>query len=177
MIESGTWVSAWIGLGGNLGHPAAALQDALDAVGRISGVELVAISSVYQSAPVGLSAQPDFLNAVARIDTSFEPGELLEQLLRIETEQGRVRLGERFGPRLIDLDLLLYNETVLQTEGLTLPHPRMFERRFVLEPLAELEGDMALVGGRRLCDCLRACSDQRLDKIGFLRFASQRGIS
>jgi 2-amino-4-hydroxy-6-hydroxymethyldihydropteridine diphosphokinase len=177
MIESGTWVSAWIGLGGNLGHPAAALQDALDAVGRISGVELVAVSSVYQSAPVGLSAQPDFLNAVARIDTSFEPGELLEQLLRIETEQGRVRLGERFGPRLIDLDLLLYNETVLQTEGLTLPHPRMFERRFVLEPLAELEGDMALVGGRRLCDCLRACSDQRLDKIGFLRFASQRGIS
>ena len=177
MIESGTWVSAWIGLGGNLGHPAAALQDALDAVGRISGVELVAVSSVYQSAPVGLSAQPDFLNAVARIDTSFEPGELLEQLLRIETEQGRVRLGERFGPRLIDLDLLLYNETVLQTEDLTLPHPRMFERRFVLEPLAELEGDMALVGGRRLCDCLRACSDQRLDKIGFLRFASQRGIS
>ena len=92
VIESGSSVSAWVGLGGNLGDPAAALQDALDALGRIFGVELTAVSSVYQSAPVGLSAQPDFLNAVARIDTSLEPGELLEQLLRIETEQGRVRL-------------------------------------------------------------------------------------
>ncbi len=172
MIESGSSVSAWIGLGGNLGNPATALQDALDALARIFGVDLAAVSSVYQSAPVGLSAQPDFLNAVARIDTLLEPVELLEQLLRIETEQGRVRLGDRFGPRLIDLDLLLYNETVLQTEGLTLPHPRMLERRFVLEPLAELEGDMGLAGGRRLCDCLKACSDQRMDKIGSLRFVS-----
>jgi len=172
VIESGSSVLAWVGLGGNLGDPAAALQDALDALDRIFGVELTAVSSVYQSAPVGLSAQPDFLNAVARIDTSLEPGELLEQLLRIETEQGRVRVGERFGPRLIDLDLLLYNETALQSEGLTLPHPRMLERRFVLEPLAELEGDMSLPGGRRLCDCLDACSDQRLDKIGSLRFVS-----
>ncbi|MGE4635159.1 MAG: 2-amino-4-hydroxy-6-hydroxymethyldihydropteridine diphosphokinase [Arenicellales bacterium] len=177
MIESGSSVSAWIGLGSNLGDPAAALQNALDALGRTFGVELTAVSSVYQSAPVGLSAQPDFLNAVARIDTSLEPGELLDQLLRIETEQGRVRIGERFGPRLIDLDLLLYNETVLQTEDLTLPHPRMLERRFVLEPLAELEGDMGLAGGRRLCDCLEACSDQRLDKIESLRFASHCGIS
>ena len=172
MIESGSSVLAWVGLGGNLGDPAAALQDALDALDRICGVELTAVSSVYQSAPVGLSAQPDFLNAVARIDTSLEPGELLEQLLRIETEQGRVRLGERFGPRLIDLDLLLYNETMLQSDALTLPHPRMLERRFVLEPLAELEGDMVLPGGRRLCDCLGACFDQRLDKIGSLRFVS-----
>ena len=172
MIESGSSVLAWVGLGGNLGDPAAALQDALDALDRIFGVELTAVSSVYQSAPVGLSAQPDFLNAVARIDTSLEPGELLEQLLRIETEQGRVRVGERFGPRLIDLDLLLYNETVLQSEVLTLPHPRMLERRFVLEPLAELEGNMGLPGGHRLCDCLKACSDQRLDKIGSLRFVS-----
>ena len=172
MIESGSSVLAWVGLGGNLGDPAAALQDALDALDRIFGVELTAVSSVYQSAPVGLSAQPDFLNAVARIDTSLEPDELLEQLLRIETEQGRVRVGERFGPRLIDLDLLLYNETALQSEGLTLPHPRMLERRFVLEPLVELEGDMSLPGGRRLCDCLDACSDQRLDKIGSLRFVS-----
>lgn len=177
MIESGSCVPAWIGLGGNLGDPAAALQDAFDAVGRIFGVELTAVSSVYQSAPVGLSAQPDFLNAVARVDTLLEPGELLEQLLRIETEQGRVRLGERFGPRLIDLDLLLYNETVLQTEDLTLPHPRMLDRRFVLEPLAELEGDMGLADGRRLRDCLRACSDQRLNKIGSLRFASEGRMS
>jgi 2-amino-4-hydroxy-6-hydroxymethyldihydropteridine diphosphokinase len=172
VIEAGSSVLAWVGLGGNLGDPAAALQDALDALDRIFGVELTAVSSVYQSAPVGLSAQPDFLNAVARIDTSLEPGELLEQLLRIETEQGRVRVGERFGPRLIDLDLLLYNETVLQSEVLTLPHPRMLERRFVLEPLAELEGDMGLPGGHRLCDCLKACSNQRLDKIGSLRFVS-----
>ena len=172
MIESGSCVSAWVGLGSNLGDSAAVLQDALDALGRIFGVELTAVSSVYQSAPVGLSAQPDFLNAVARIDTSLEPGELLEQLLRIETEQGRVRLGERFGPRLIDLDLLLYNETMLQSDALTLPHPRMLERRFVLEPLAELEGDMVLPGGRRLCDCHGACFDQRLDKIGSLRFVS-----
>jgi 2-amino-4-hydroxy-6-hydroxymethyldihydropteridine diphosphokinase len=177
VIESGSCVSAWVGLGSNLGDSAAVLQDALDALGRIFGVELTAVSSVYQSAPVGLSAQPDFLNAVARIDTSLEPGELLEQLLRIETEQGRVRLGERFGPRLIDLDLLLYNETMLQSDALTLPHPRMLERRFVLEPLAELEGDMVLPGGRRLCDCLGACFDQRLDKIGSLRFVSRCRIS
>ncbi|MBT3640806.1 MAG: 2-amino-4-hydroxy-6-hydroxymethyldihydropteridine diphosphokinase [Acidiferrobacteraceae bacterium] len=176
-MESGSCVSAWVGLGSNLGDSAAVLQDALDALGRIFGVELTAVSSVYQSAPVGLSAQPDFLNAVARIDTSLEPGELLEQLLRIETEQGRVRLGERFGPRLIDLDLLLYNETMLQSDALTLPHPRMLERRFVLEPLAELEGDMVLPGGRRLCDCLGACFDQRLDKIGSLRFVSRCRIS
>ena len=110
----------------------------LEAVERVKGLgEVVAVSSFYDTAPVGYVEQPRFLNGALLLETDLEPVELLRELLAVEKSMGRVR-GVDKGPRVIDLDLLLYGQTVLATEGLTLPHPEMAERRFVLEPLAEI---------------------------------------
>jgi 2-amino-4-hydroxy-6-hydroxymethyldihydropteridine diphosphokinase len=110
----------------------------LEAVERVKELgEVVAVSSFYDTAPVGYTEQPRFLNGALLLETDLEPVELLRELLAIEQSMGRVR-GVDKGPRVIDLDLLLYGQTVLETEGLTLPHPEMADRRFVLEPLAEI---------------------------------------
>ena len=110
----------------------------LEAVERVKGLgEVVAVSSFYDTAPVGYVEQPRFLNGALLLETELEPVELLRELLAVEKSMGRVR-GVDKGPRVIDLDLLLYGQTVLETEGLTLPHPEMADRRFVLEPLAEI---------------------------------------
>ena len=110
----------------------------LEAVVRVKGLgEVVAVSSFYDTAPVGYVEQPRFLNGALLLETDLEPVELLRELLAVEKSMGRVR-GVDKGPRVIDLDLLLYGQTVLETEGLTLPHTEMAERRFVLEPLAEI---------------------------------------
>jgi 2-amino-4-hydroxy-6-hydroxymethyldihydropteridine diphosphokinase len=107
-------------------------------------VDVVAVSSIRETDPVGFADQPQFLNAVAAVETELEPRALLELLLAVERELGRTREGPRFGPRTIDLDLLLYGNEVVDEPGLTLPHPRLHERRFVLEPLAELDPDLAV---------------------------------
>ena len=131
---------AAIALGSNLGDRALNLRTALthlDALGKV-----VAVSSFHATAPVGYVAQPDFLNAAAVLDTSLEPPELMESLLAIERAMGRVRADvPEKGPRLIDLDLLLYTDRILTRQHLTLPHPAMHERRFVLAPLAEIAPD------------------------------------
>jgi 2-amino-4-hydroxy-6-hydroxymethyldihydropteridine diphosphokinase len=129
---------AYIGLGSNLGDRAALLARALAALGALSGVALARVSSVYETAPVGGPAgQGPYLNQVAEILTTVAPADLLVRLLAIETDLGRVRT-ERFGPRSIDLDLLLYGDVILDRPELVLPHPRMHERLFVLDPLAEI---------------------------------------
>jgi 2-amino-4-hydroxy-6-hydroxymethyldihydropteridine diphosphokinase len=107
-------------------------------------VEVVAVSSIRETDPVGFADQPRFLNAAVALDTELEPRALLELLMAVERELGRTRDGLRFGPRTIDLDLLLYGDEVVDEPGLTVPHPRWLERRFVLEPLAELNDELTV---------------------------------
>jgi 2-amino-4-hydroxy-6-hydroxymethyldihydropteridine diphosphokinase len=142
-------VSAYVGVGSNMGDRLENLSSAVRELARTSGVRCVRSSSVYETAPVGGPEQGDFLNAVVEISTELEPHAVLEALQRIETELGRVR-AERFGPRTIDLDLLLYGDEEIDDPDLTVPHPRMSERAFVVVPLMELGAGAALPKGRRL---------------------------
>ncbi|MBO9598562.1 MAG: 2-amino-4-hydroxy-6-hydroxymethyldihydropteridine diphosphokinase [Cohnella sp.] len=128
---------AYVALGANLGDRESSLREALSKLVSEPGIELLAISRVYETAPVGYKDQPSFLNLVVRVGTRRTPLELLRRLLEIEQEMGRVR-DIRFGPRIIDLDLLLVGETKMDTPELTLPHPRMGERAFVLVPLRDV---------------------------------------
>lgn len=138
---------AWIGLGSNLGAPARQVDRALRELSLLARSRLVAASSLYGSLPWGNPDQDDYVNAVAALDTELPPLVLLEQLLQIEQAHGRERLAtSRNGPRTLDLDLLLYGDRVFQQPGLTLPHPRMHERAFVLVPLAELAPDLLIPG-------------------------------
>ena len=141
---------AYVGLGSNLGDREAALWGALVLLGE----DVVAVSSFRETDPVGYLDQPPFLNAAAALETEFEPRALLERLLAVERELGRTRDGPRFGPRTIDLDLLLYEDRVIDEPGLVVPHPRLAERRFVLEPLAELDPDLVVPGRGRVTDLL-----------------------
>jgi len=137
---------AYVGLGANLGDREASLWRALDELAASPGIELVAVSSFRETDPVGYLDQPRFLNAAAALETGLPPRELLGRLLEIERGLGRTREGPRFGPRKIDLDLLVYGEEQLDEPGLTVPHPRLHERRFALEPLAELEPALVVPG-------------------------------
>jgi 2-amino-4-hydroxy-6-hydroxymethyldihydropteridine diphosphokinase len=138
---------AFVGLGSNLGDPQGLLAAALELLGSEEGIEVVAVSTLRETDPVGYEDQPRFLNGAAELDTELPPRELLGRLLEIERRLGRVRgQGPRFGPRTIDLDLLLVDGVILDEPGLTLPHPRLQERRFVLEPLAELDPALEIPG-------------------------------
>lgn len=138
---------AAIGLGGNLGDAATTLRQAFDALGALPGTRLLHVSRLYRTPAWGLTAQPDFINAVAVVETTLAPMALLEHLLAIERRFGRVRVdGERWGPRTLDLDLLLHGEAVVGGAELTLPHPRMHERAFVLLPLLEIAPHVDLPG-------------------------------
>ena len=128
---------AFIGIGSNLRDPAVQCRDAFRRIGSIPGIRLLRRSSLYRTEPVGFQDQPWFINAVAEIRTGLRPRKLLDTLKEIEREMGRTD-GPRGGPRVIDLDLLLYGQNVVAEEGLIIPHPEMHRRRFVLEPLCEL---------------------------------------
>lgn len=128
---------AWIGLGSNLGDRESNLRAALRRLGEAEGVRVAAVSSFVETAPVGGPEQPDYLNAAAELETTLAPRELLRLLLGVEADLGRVR-KEHWGPRTIDLDLLLYGDRVIDLPDLKVPHPLMAQRRFVLEPLAEI---------------------------------------
>jgi len=134
---------AFLGLGGNLGEPAAEMGAALLALDRHEAVAVVAVSSLYRTPPWGLAEQPDFLNAAAMIDTTLDARSLLALCLDIELSLKRVR-AERWGPRVIDIDILLYGDESLDEDSLHVPHPRMGERAFVLAPLAEIAPDVAI---------------------------------
>jgi 2-amino-4-hydroxy-6-hydroxymethyldihydropteridine diphosphokinase len=138
--------TAYVGLGSNLGDREALLRRALELLDARPGIEVVAVSALRETEPVGFLEQPRFLNAAARLETELPPRRLLSALLEVEQELGRDRSGPRFGPRTIDLDLLLYGELELDEEGLGIPHPRLHERRFVLEPLAELAPGLVVPG-------------------------------
>jgi 2-amino-4-hydroxy-6-hydroxymethyldihydropteridine diphosphokinase len=139
--------TAFVGIGSNLGEPERQIASALDQLAAEEGIELVAVSSLRETEPVGYLDQPNFLNGAAQVETELPARELLERLLAIEARLGRVRgEGPRFGPRTIDLDLLVYGDETIDEPGLTLPHPRLAERRFALEPVAELAPELEIPG-------------------------------
>jgi 2-amino-4-hydroxy-6-hydroxymethyldihydropteridine diphosphokinase len=137
---------AYVGLGANLGDRERTLRDAVDALGAEDGIGVVAVSTLRETDPVGVGDQPRFVNGVVGLDTTLAARELLDRLLAIEQRFGRVRVLGEHGPRTLDLDLLLYGDEELDEPGLTVPHPRLHERRFVLEPLAELAPGLVLPG-------------------------------
>ncbi len=147
---------AYIGLGSNLAQPVQQIERALLALDQLPNSYLLSYSSLYQSAPMGPQDQPPFINAVAKLATGFTPIELLDQLQAIENQQGRVR-EERWGARTLDLDLLLYDHTIMQTDRLTLPHYGIKDRDFVLKPLVELSPEMSLPDGSLIKDLLEKC--------------------
>jgi len=149
---------AWIALGSNLGDPPAQLRHAIDAVRALDGVSVTAVSSFYRTDPVGPPGQPDFCNAVAGIETRLAPEALLARLQAIERTAGRER-SERWGPRTLDLDLLFYDDAVIDAPDLQVPHPRLAERAFVLVPLAEVAPGADVPGHGRVAD-LRAAVDE-----------------
>ena len=146
---------AYVGLGANLGEREAALKAAVAALDATEGIEVVAVSSFRETDPVGYLDQPRFLNGAVAVDTTLAPRELLDALLEVERSLGRTREGQRFGPRTIDLDLLLYADESVDEPGLTVPHPRLHERAFALEPLAELDPDLVVPGHGPLETLLR----------------------
>jgi 2-amino-4-hydroxy-6-hydroxymethyldihydropteridine diphosphokinase len=143
-------VRAYVGVGANLGDRRATIERAVERLRAVPGVEVLAVSSLRETDPVGFEEQPRFLNGAVELETTLEPRELLDELLRVERELGRIREGPRFGPRTIDLDLLVYGNRRLNEPGLTVPHPRLHERRFALEPLAELAPELEILGRGRV---------------------------
>lgn len=137
---------AYVGLGANLGDREATLREALVRLGDVDGVEVVAVSSFRETDPVGLLDQPRFVNGAAALETALGARALLDVLLAVERSLGRTRSGPRFGPRTVDLDLLLYGDRIVDEPGLTVPHPRLHERAFALEPLAELAPGLEIPG-------------------------------
>lgn len=145
---------AFVALGSNLGDPQRQLGEAFAALGRLPATRLLQRSRLYRTPPWGMLEQPPFLNAVAMLDTALDPHALLDALLSIERDAGRTRDGVRWGPRTLDLDLLHVDGVTLHDERLTLPHPRIAERAFVLLPLAELAPGLLLPAQGKVADLL-----------------------
>ncbi len=146
---------AYVGLGANLGDREETLEQAVALLGAVPGAEVLALSTLHDTDPVGVVDQPRFLNGAAAVDTTLSARELLDGLLAIERTLGRER-GERWGPRIVDLDLLLYGDEIVDEPGLHVPHPRLHERRFALEPLAELDPELEIPGRGRVSALLAA---------------------
>lgn len=158
----------WLGLGSNVGDRAAHLRSAIELL-RSRGVEVEAVSSAYETEPVGeIRDQPDFLNAAIRVRTALEPLELLELCKAVEAENGRRSGGPRHGPRSLDVDVLILAGVEIEHERLTLPHPEVTRRRFVLVPLLELDPALALPDGTSLAAALARLEGERVERLGSL---------
>ena len=157
-------VNAYVGLGANLGDPVETIRRALHQLGGLPDTELARASSLYRSAPLGHAAQPQFINAVAKLRTGLSARELLEGLLALESQAGRKRSFPN-APRTLDLDLLLYGGERIDEPGLCVPHPRMHERRFVLEPLLEIEPGCVIPGLGLAREALPEVLDQIVMKL------------
>jgi 2-amino-4-hydroxy-6-hydroxymethyldihydropteridine diphosphokinase len=155
----------YLGLGSNEGDRLANLRAARAALQR-GGIEVTASSSAYETAPQGeVTEQPDFLNACLRIRTDLDPESLLDACKQVERELGRAPGGVRHGPRPIDVDVLLLGDREHRSDRLSLPHAEVTRRRFVLEPLLELDPDLTLPDGTRLAECLPAVAEQRVERL------------
>lgn len=158
-------VIAYIGLGSNLAEPIAQLHAARAAIAQLHDVRELAISSLYQSVPMGPQDQPDYVNAVMSVQTSLAPIALLRALQAIETDQGRIRTGERWGARTLDLDVLLYGDHILNLPDLTVPHVGISERAFVLYPLFEIAPQLVIPSKGPLTDLLAYCPYSGLTRL------------
>lgn len=162
-------MQVWLGFGSNQQNPAERLREALDHLDRVDGIQVTGTSSFYRTPPWGDKEQDDFINAVASIETSLAPLALLAETRKIENRMGRKRSTRRWGPRIIDIDLLLYGVETLSLDGLEIPHPRMHERAFVMVPLAELNASLEIPGRGRVGELLEDmdCGDiRRLGDVG-----------
>lgn len=153
-----------VGLGSNLSDPCKQVLQALQALDGLPQTRVLARSSLYRSAPIGYLQQPDFINAVAQLETELPPRALLDALLVLEHQRGRTR-DVHNGPRTLDLDVLLYDDLQHHEHGLTIPHPQMHKRAFVLRPLLEIAPDCVIPGVGPAAEALRLCADQQLEKI------------
>ena len=155
-------VRAYVGLGSNLDDPERQITRALTELTKLPHTRFIKHSSLYLSAPLGPAGQPDYVNAVALLETALSAKELLKQLLEIEHRHGRIRTREQWGPRTLDLDLLLYGDLHYADPSLTVPHPRLHERAFVLYPLAELDPGLQIPGKGTLQELIKHCPKQKL---------------
>ena len=161
----------YVALGANLGEPIATVRAAIAALRDLPGMQLVSASPLYRTAPIGLKHQPDFINAVVAIgggsSAPTEASKFMQALFRIEEKFGRQRepSGARNLARTLDLDLLLFGDQISDDTSLTLPHPRMHQRAFVLAPLAEIAPDLMIPGRGRVTDLLKLCVDQRIERL------------
>lgn len=155
----------YIGLGSNLSDPLVQIQNALSALARVTDTQLITCSSLYSSKPMGPQNQPDYVNAVALLYTNQAPIPLLRSLQKIELEHGRERKDQRWGPRSLDLDMLLYGQEKINSPDLVVPHYGMLDRDFVLYPLAEIAPDLVLPGGEILKNILNNCPSNGLSKL------------
>lgn len=155
---------AFIAFGANLGDPADAYAFARGQIATLPGTRIDACSALYRTAPVGVSGQPDYINAVLAVETRLTPDDLLEAILAIEQRRGRTRASFR-APRTLDLDLLLYDDRIIMTPRLELPHPRMHKRAFVLVPLAEIAPDLSIPGHGPVAALLHDVADQAVVRI------------
>lgn len=158
-------VTAYIGLGSNLGGPAGQVRAALRDLAAIPQTQLQQVSPLYRSPPLGPPDQPDYINAVAALETALAPEALLDALQALETRHGRVRDGQRWGPRTLDLDLLLYGEQQLATPRLTVPHPGLPQRAFVLYPLADIAPELQVPGSGSVQALLAQCPKAGLERL------------
>jgi 2-amino-4-hydroxy-6-hydroxymethyldihydropteridine diphosphokinase len=157
---------AVIGLGSNLKRPLEQVQQAISALAALPRTRLLQVSSLYRSVPMGPAGQPDYINAVAELETELEAHALLDALQSIEQQHGRVRDGQRWGARTLDLDILLYSDAVIADVRLQIPHPGMAGRNFVLYPLAEILPEMVVPGLGELRLLLESCPDTGLQRLG-----------
>jgi 2-amino-4-hydroxy-6-hydroxymethyldihydropteridine diphosphokinase len=158
-------VSVFIGLGSNLADPITQIKQAISAISMLEQSQVIAVSSLYGSKPMGPADQPDYVNAVLQLSTQLAPLALLDALQHIENISGRVRKDQRWGPRTLDLDVLLYGQQIINNERLTVPHYGMKEREFVLIPLAEIAPELVLPSGEKLQQLLLSISSNGLVKL------------
>lgn len=156
---------AYIGLGSNLNDPKQQILHALSSLRKIPDAEVVRVSSLYRSKPLGPEDQPDYVNAAAMLETSMSAFKLLTQLHQIEQDSGRIRDSQNWGPRIIDLDLLLFGDEKINEENLTVPHPEISNRNFVLYPLIEMTPDLTIPGQGAARDLLEQVAAEGLNKI------------
>ena len=159
------WWPAYVGIGSNLGMPTQQIEQAIGLLDEIPRSRLVGRSSLYRSTPFGGIEQPDFVNAAAAILTALDAHQLLDSLLGLEKRQGRERGETRWGPRVLDLDLLVYADTVLDEPGLTIPHPGIGERNFVLLPLREIAPELVIPGLGRVASIPVNMNEPRISRI------------
>lgn len=158
-------VTIFVGIGANLNNPKAQVNGALVALKKLTKSHVIAESSLYRTPPMGPQNQADYINAVAKLETGLLPIELLDELQAIEKSHGRVRKSERWGPRTLDLDLLLYGNQVIEKKRLTVPHYGIKQRAFVLVPLAEIEPQLILPDNSQIAELIKQTGNQGIQKL------------